>query len=437
MAPRSIILGAGVTGLGAALSSRLTVYEGASRPGGVCHSYYRSIDGSPQDPLLDDVSECFRFEPGGGHWLFGVSGEAFEALRAFGTFRTYVRRAATFFPQERRFIPYPLQDNLRYLDPKLRDRILTEICAAQPRAVAGCLSFKEWLLMCFGPSLCDLFFFPFNDRYTCGYLEHIAPQDGYKSAIDRGRVLQGAFEPTADAGYNRAFHYPEGGLDRLIRAISAGCDIQLEHRVISIDTLKHIVRFSNGQGVTYDKIISTIPLDSMLRLCGITGRTRPDPATAVLVVNIAARKGIDCPSYHWVYVPSSKSGIHRVGFYSNVDQSFLPAQHRSCDDLVSVYAERSYVAGNMPSEMELDDAARAIVDELKEWGFISDVLVVDRSFTDPAYTWSWQRSVWAKEAIQLLAGLGIRQIGRYGAWKFQGMLASFGEGFATGKNCDL
>ena len=252
-------------------------------------------------------------------------------------------------------------------------------------------------------------------------------------------MLHGAFEPVADHGYNNVFYYPEEGLDRFIGAVAARCRIHFQHRVLRIDSSTRVVWFADGQSVPYDRMISTIPLDAMVRICGISCGSPPDPATAVLVVNIAARKGANCPPYHWVYVPRSRSGIHRVGFYSNVERSFLPAQFRDRDDVVSIYAEKSDRGECKPTPAELKSAVAAIVDELKDWGFITDVLVVDPTYTDPAYTWSWQGSQWAKEAIARLAERGIQQIGRYGAWRFQGILASFEEGLAAGKaaRCDF
>jgi protoporphyrinogen oxidase len=434
---KTIILGAGMSGLGAALSSGLPVYEGASRPGGVCHSYYRAPDGSLRDPQSEAVSECFRFEPAGGHWLFGVSKAALDRLSQYCGFRKYARRAATFFPDSGRCIPYPLQENLRYFEPQLRDQILAELSSPERCTGRDPPSFKDWLLMSFGRSLCEQFFFPFNERYTSGYFEHIAPQDLYKSPIDRARVLQGALQQAPDHGYNSEFYYPDAGLDMFIRAVSSECQIHLGHRVTHIDTSRRVIGFSQGASVPYDSIISTIPLNKMAFICGVSCGIPPDPATAVLVVNMAARRGVNCPPYHWVYVPSAKSGIHRVGFYSNVDRSFLPARYRDSDDIVSVYAERSFVAGSQPVHAELARAASAIVDELKEWRFIDDVLIVDPTFTDPAYTWSWRRSEWVQEMIHLLANQGIQQVGRYGAWKFQGMMASFEEGIAAGKSCGV
>ena len=58
-------------------------------------------------------------------------------------------------------------------------------------------------------------------------------------------------------------------------------------------------------------------------------------------------------------------------------------------------------------------------------------IVVDSTFTDPAYTWSRPGSTWAQRAIQQLHQVGIRQIGRYGAWQFQGMVESFEQGLFT------
>lgn len=429
--PSVVILGAGMSGLGAALSSGLPVYEAASEPGGVCHSYYLAEDGTRRDPRVDAISQCFRFEPAGGHWLFGVTPPALSRLTALCPLRRYARRSAVLL--NGCLVAYPLQDNLRYLDAALREQVLAEIEASCPTEATDPSSFKDWLFATFGASLCELFFFPFNARYTAGLYDDIAPQDLYKSAIDRDRVRQGAAGPVTTAGYNNTFYYPEGGLDRLVRAIGAHCDVRTGHRVEAVDTNRREVIFGCGTSVRFERIVSTIPLDAMLRLCSIECDQRPDPATSVLVANIGATRGEQCPSSHWVYLPRSSAGIHRVGFYSNVDPSFLPARHRSGGQLVSLYAERSFAPGARPGAPELRSACRAIVDELKALGFIRDEIVVDSTFTDPAYTWCWRGSRWAREAVCRLAEQGVQQVGRFATWRFQGMVASFEQGFAAGE----
>lgn len=129
--------------------------------------------------------------------------------------------------------------------------------------------------------------------------------------------------------------------------------------------------------------------------------------------------------------------MHRVGFYSHVDRSFLPARYRTRDDVVAIYAERSF-----PADASLDDAARAkiaaeIIDELKEWNFIKEAITADASYTNPAYTWSRRGSSWAQQAMQQLAQCGIIQIGRYGAWRFQGMMESFEQGLMINETHDI
>lgn len=425
---RHIVLGAGMGGLGAGLSSQLPVFEATSKPGGVCHSYYVDERGKRFDPAVEDVSECFRLEPAGGHWLFGVAEPSLKLLERYCALGKYSRKAAVFFPSTGRLVPYPLQENIRCLDRALRNRIVQEISAAPRRFESATLSFRDWLLAVFGPTLCELFFFPFNERYTAGVYTEIAPQDLYKSAPDRNKILRSAYEKTKDTGYNCVFYYPTGGLDQLVQAIGAACTIHFEHCVAQIDTVRRKVYFTNGTSIDYASIISTIPLNRILRLCEIECTQLPDPATAVLVVNIGAVKGGKCPRYHWVYLPSSKSGMHRVGFYSHVDRSFLPARYRAGNEIVTIYAEQSFPADMPPDPEVRAKAAQAVVDELKEWDFISEAIVVETTYTDPAYTWSWRGSSWAQDAIQKLSERGIRQIGRYGRWRFQGMIESFEEG---------
>ncbi len=424
-----------MSGLGAAFSSHLPAYESSSRPGGVCYSYYVDHGGVLRDPRAQDVSGCFRFEPAGGHWMFGVSPDSLARMEKFAAFRKYNRQAAVYFPQSSLLVPFPLQDNLRYLDKPLRDRIVAEICSDRPVSWGDPPSLKGWLFDNFGPTLCELFFFPFNERYTAGLYSDIGPQDAYKSALDRQRVLQGASGNTDDKGYNCVFYYPAGGLDHLIRQISAECTIQFDYTVSGIDTRDRKVFFSNGRSLTYDRIISTIPLNHMARFSEIDFGGEADPATAVLVVNIGAVKGSsDFSPYQWVYLPSSSSGMHRFGFYNHVDSSFLPINYRNRTDIVSIYAERSFLSASPPSLQEQSLASSAIVEELRDWGIISEPIVVSSTFTDPAYTWSRRGSTWAQHAIRCLAQAGIRQIGRYGGWHFQGMLESFEQGLSAGRS---
>jgi protoporphyrinogen oxidase len=426
----NVILGAGITGLGAALSSGAAAYEATERVGGVCHSYYIDESGRRCDPSRQSVADCFRFEPGGGHWLFGLSGAACQRMQQYARLTMYARRAAVFFSDNGRFAPYPLQDHIRCLDRSLQRRILDEIRAERCPGAAPA-NFRDSLLASFGPTLCELFFFPFNERYTAGLYHRVAPQDAYKSRADRERMLNGTRGAVDNVGYNCVFYYPEHGLDQMVAAIAAQCRICLQQPVQQIDLAAREIAFADGRTLSFDRIVSTIPLHRILAISGLECGN-PDPFTAVLVVNIGARKGLACPQEHWVYLPNAKSGFHRVGFYSNVEPSFLPGRYRESNQFVSVYAEKSFPADSRPSVSQQQAAVAEIMAELVDWGFVREVLVADSTYTDPAYTWSWPNSRWPRNAISRLASYGVLQVGRYGAWHFQGMNESFEQGLKAG-----
>lgn len=415
----TVILGAGMAGLGAATASGAPVYEASSHPGGLCHSVYR---GDPSDP--------FRFEPAGGHWLFDPTGADLARLSPYATFRRYERRAAVFFANDGRTVPFPLQEHLYAVDPAVRARALAEMDEARRAPPAAPATWRDWLLLHFGSTLGELFFLPFNERYTAGLFNTLAPQDTYKSPVNWERVLAGSRSAPPASGYNTTFHYPEGGLDALSSAIASRCTVKLGRRVVAIDTTGGQVHFADGGVVRATRVLSTLPLHAAVEMCGLSLVESPDPSTAVLVVNLGAVKGPRCPSSHWLYLPTANSGIHRIGFYSNVDADFLPVRRRK--ELVSLYAELAFPTGTALDRDAIDSHVRAIVQELRDWGFIGDVLAVEASLTDPAYTWARPGSTWATSARGALVERCVHPFGRFGGWRFQGMAASFAEGCRIG-----
>ena len=97
-----------------------------------------------------------------------------------------------------------------------------------------------------------------------------------------------------------------------------------------------------------------------------------------------------------------------------------------------MYIERTYRAGQRPSENEITRYADSVRQELCEWGFIQDIEVMDPTWIEVAYTWSYPGSSWKQQALQTLEQYGIFQAGRYGRWKFQGIAESIQEGLEWG-----
>ncbi|ACK68797.1 Protoporphyrinogen oxidase-like protein [Gloeothece citriformis PCC 7424] len=422
------ILGGGMTGLSAGIASGLPIFEAVEAPGGICSSYY--VRPGEREHLMKEPEdgEVYHFEIGGGHWIFGGDPTVLHFINSLTPVNTYARRSSVYFHEKNIYVPYPLQNHLRYLDQSLAAKALAEM--ATPRAPFSTM--EQWMEQSFGPSLCELFFYPFHELYTAGLYKKIAPQDAYKSPVNLSSAIQGALNEAPPVGYNVTFVYPNEGLNTLAQRMAERCDVRYGKRAAKIDVQDKTIYFTDGSAVSYNTLISTLPLNTMLDITGLEVDVAPDPYTSVLVLNIGAEKGDLCPEDHWLYNPDAKSGFHRVGFYSNVAPLFLPKSSQSKGDRVSIYVERAFVGGTKPSEQEVAQYCDAVVKELQSWGYIKEAEVVDPTWIEVAYTWSYPGSKWKPKALQILEDHDIYQIGRYGRWIFQGIADSLKDGFFVG-----
>lgn len=424
MASKNIILGGGITGLSAGFCSGYPVYEATGSPGGICASYY--MDSKGNKSAHRHKAATYRFEKGGGHWIFGASGNVLDHITSLVELHRFRRRASVFFPRNQAFVPYPLQDHIAYFPERIRKKILREISLRRPPHAR---TLKEWLRARFGDTLCELFFFPFHEKYTAGMYSVIAPGDTFKTPLSKPRKLAHTRQRDYQRGYNAEFMYPAHGLDELIVRMAAGCKLYLNKRAVKVNLRKKEILFADGSGARYQHLISTIPLPELLHMSGAT-KSMELPFTSVLVVNIGARKDKGCPDDHWLYTPQSTAGFYRIGFYSNVDESFLPHSSRHHDERVGIYVERAYRGGEKPTPRHIRDFCQACVHELKIRGMIREAEVVDATWIKCAYTWEYPGSTYRTEALRSLARQDIVSIGRYGKWKFQGIAASIKDGLS-------
>ncbi|MFC1840469.1 FAD-dependent oxidoreductase [Thermodesulfobacteriota bacterium] len=429
MIDNTFILGAGMTGLAAGFASGFPIYESNEFPGGICSSYF--IKPGEKRRLLAPPSddEAYRFEIGGGHWIFGADEEISEFIRSFSPVKKYCRKASIFLQEKNLSIPYPVQNHLGFLGHELSHKIFSEISENNRNDEK---TLKTWLMKYFGQTLCDLFFFPFHELYTAGLFSNIAPQDNYKSPMNISSVKRGLSLESDGAGYNTSFIYPEDGLGNLSRCVAKKCEVNYGKKAVSIDLDSKTIKFNDNSSLEYDNIISTLPLNKMLRLTGLLNDLKMDPHTSVHVLNMGSIRGEKCPDDHWVYYNNTKSGFHRAGFYSNVDSSFLPVSSRQTNDRVCMYIEKAFPGGKKPDDKEIYEYTESVIKEFSEWGFIKDIEVVDSTWIDVAYTWSWPGSKWKEKALKILKKNNIYSIGRFGRWTFQGIADSIKEGLNIG-----
>ena len=417
-----------MTGLAGGITSGFPVLERLDHPGGICASYER--DG-------------YHFELGGGHWIFGGDPVVTRLLAGASELRSYRRRSAVLFLGGREctrdlrhlIVPYPIQENLFALPKEIREAALAEILnGAVGDNPAGTMA--AWLEHHFGGTLCRIFFVPFHERYTAGLFREIAPQDAYKSPIDKARVRRGAEQENTDAGYNATFLYPARGLDTVSRWLAVRCDIRYGIAVSRIDPVSRSLELSDGRTHPYETVVATAPLNRTVEMAGLSKRVGPpEPYTSVMVLNLGATLP-DTPlarnGYHWLYIPDSRTGFHRIGYYSNVDPLFLPNGCRNSPERGSLYVETAFRGGERPSAEATQALVSAIIEELRQSGLIDKVEAADPTWVDVAYTWRRPGSDWVARATSACQECGIEPAGRYGRWSFQGIAASLKEGVLLG-----
>ena len=427
--PETLILGGGMTGLAAGWASGLPVYEAEAAPGGICSSYYVRPGSQERLHQPPGDGEADRFEVGGGHWIFGGDPAVLRFIGKLAPAKSYPRTSSVFFPEQNLYVPYPLQNHLGYLSKGVRTAALLEILTA-PKSPFRTM--QEWLAQAFGSTLTDSFFGPFHELYTAGLWKRIAPQDPYKSPVDVPLVIRGASEATPPVGYNTSYLYPQDGLNVLAQGMAKRCDVRYGKRVTRVEVRSKEVFFEDATAVRYESLLSTLPLNKMLDMTGLKPAEEPDPYTSVLVLNVGGVRGARCPKDHWLYLPGSRAGFHRVGFYSNVDVSFLPRSSQASNNRVSIYVERACPAGQKPSPDAVAEYSATTVRELQDWGFIKDVEVADPTWIDVAYTWSWPGSKWREAALRALSEQDIIMVGRNARWIFQGIADSIRDGLFVG-----
>jgi len=319
---RTVILGAGITGLTAGYDTFSEIYEALDVPGGLCRT---------------QRMKGWMFDWGGGHWIFPPKENVVifkQFIDSLGIhFNTYEKKQGVYF------------DTI--IDGSIQDY------ASKP-ANAIDSSMKCWLLEKFGIELSNLFFFPFNDNYTNGLYETCLPDNLYKN-------------PSKIVSYNDFFGYPWNGLDALVNKLAEKCKIRYNKKVVSIDTKNKAILFEDKDYTCYDKLISTIPLSHLLEMIGADHSL---PHTSTTVFNIGASKGENFPKHHWLYFPYSKSGFYRVGFYSNVDPMFAP------NDMCSIYVESSN------DKIIFKDVLKELIDKkIIGMGYVASINHIPVSYT--------------------------------------------------------
>lgn len=412
-----IVLGAGLTGLSAAyhLGVPSLVIEREAEVGGLARTH--SEDG-------------FTFDCT-GHLLHLRDPRIKSLVEALlpRTFARHERRALVYSSGV--FTPYPFQANLHGLPPDVVKECVSGFVEAEVRRARegepdlGSIGFRDWAERTFGSGIANHFLLPYNaklwradlDDIECGWVSWSIPRPTLRE------ILDGAFGATVRGlGYNPTFLYPRrGGISVLPEALARkGAEVWLNETVVTVDAAARTVQLSGGRMARYERLVSTLPLDLLLRISRGLPPELPgigEQLRAVRVLNLSLgvdRQGIS--GAHWIYFPESEYSFYRVGFPSNLSDGLAP---RGCS---SLYVERSLLRDEPFDPEEVTERA---VEDLRRAGILwkGDRLIYRRvSVLDPAYViYDRFRARSLPAAHRALNDAGIISAGRFGAWEYSSM----------------
>jgi protoporphyrinogen oxidase len=397
---RTLIVGAGVSGLAAAAFSPhrdYLVLEADAEIGGYCKTVKR-------DGFVWDYS---------GHFFHFKHPDVEAWLRARMPGQN-VRRVdkRSFISYKRRLVDFPFQKNIHQLPQDEFIDCLHDLyfAASAPAPAADAGSFKDMLYGRFGRSIAEKFLIPYNEKlYACdlGTLDRDAMGRFFPHA-DLPSIIRNMKAPD-NASYNATFTYPEGGAIEYVRALASAVApgaISLGEPLVGLDLARRVAH-TPRRAIRFERLVSSMPFNRLAALSGLSH----DPAVftwnKVLVFNLGFdRKGPPAP--HWIYYPARDRVFYRIGFYDNIFDS----------DRMSLYVEIGFPAG---AAIDVAATRAQVLEDLRREGLVTDHrLVAEHSVVmDPAYVHITRASM--AEHARLAAALrthGVHSIGRYGGWTY-------------------
>lgn len=400
---RTLVLGAGPTGLGAAwrLHERgdtdWLMVERQDRAGGAAtsvtdgHGFTWDLGGHvihSHYPYFDQVlAECVQ------EWTYPV------------------RNGAVWMNGS--MVPQPVQQHLSSLPATIAQRVMTELRTPVDYD-AGDL--HTWFLQTFGPTLTKAFFEPFNTKMWAHPPRLLTHEwTSLRSGSDESNVPLPRLTPLAPRPVT-PFPYPAHGSGSMWSDIAGRLPPshqQYLNGMVSIDLNGRSVCLDDGTEVTYDNLVSTIPLNHMLRQLGDDSTADLLLHSSVAVVGLGYN-GTPPPllaDKSWVYQPDPSVPFHRATVLSNYSPIMAgPGRW-------SLLLE----TGTSPHRpIDRDSLLEECRGALKQWGVHDNPVSVWQRFVPLGYPVPFVgRDAILRRTLSTLEANNVYSRGRFGGWRYE------------------
>lgn len=418
-----LIVGAGPTGLGAGYHLQklgctdFFLIDQESSPGGLASSF------------VDDKGFTWDI---GGHVQFSHYTYFDQAMQEFLGSEGWLRHdRESWVWLDRRFVPYPFQNNIHRLSPADQEKCFAGLleCALQSRPRKP-ENFHDWIEANFGRGIADIFLLPYNFKvwaYPPSELNSVWV--GERVAVpDVKRIAANIIHRRDDVswGPNNQFMFPlRGGTGAIWKACALRIDPEkmlLGVGLQSVDIDKNTAMLSNGAVVRFKNLISTIPLDQLLRrtrltnLLPIAAAGLQRSSSNIIGLGLRGQPGPELKKKCWMYFPEADCPFYRVTVFSNYSPFNVPIPGENW----SLMAEVSESPAKPVNHHTLvEDVVRGARDTnlIQDTDEIVSTWVYRAEYGYP--TPSLGRDSAINQIIPELEKWNIYSRGRFGLWKYE------------------
>ena len=322
------------------------------------------------------------------------------------------------------WIKHPAQVNLHNLPVDFVVTILKEFIENKSKEHKNIKNFKEWLYASFGETFAENFPMKYGLKF------HTTPAENmsidwlgprlYKPELEE--VLHGALtSETKDVHYVSHFRYPKhGGYVSYLNSFKEKAIVNLNHELISLDTVQKTAKFLNGEEYSYDHLISSVPLPELIPLIKnvpekVLEASQKLACSTVVIVNIGVNRS-DISKNVWTYFYDDDIIFTRLTFPHMQSKNNVP------DGCGSIQAEIYFSNKYKPLEKEPEDFIESTIVDLKKCGMLKEN---DEVLYKEAVVYPYANVIFDHErkdnldiVHSYLDGIGVKYCGRYGEWKY-------------------
>jgi|SRR3989344_75203 len=405
-----VIVGAGPTGLGTAYRLKELGYKN-----------FQIIE---KENYVGGLSASFKDKKGftwdtGGHVIHSHFPFFDKVLKDNLKNQKYTHNRQSHVYFKGKLIPYPFQNHIHRLPPQIFLECFWGVIKSANNKKAN--NFLNFINRSMGKGIAKHFMIPYNHK-VWGYplskmsTNWISERVSTINAID---ILKNMFTANANNwGPNSRFIYPQRGTGSLWKIIAQKINtksIYLNSNVKAVDVLNKIVTLENGNRIKYDFLISTIPINELIKIISIKPKN-VENASKELVYNTVFFYGIGITKKQktntsWIYYPQKNISFYRITFLSNYSKYLIPNKSFS-----SILVE---IASNQEpdSQTVIDDLVKAKIINNSD---IPNVLSIWRAKAPYAYPIpTLNRDQNLKTIQKYLMSKSIFSRGRFGAWKYE------------------